>query len=84
MEVNEASEIVAEAADQEANIIFGAVIDDSLKDDLRVTVIATGFDQRTSFIKKPKTHQEGSGKQVERENPFKDHVDIPNFLKYKR
>ncbi len=82
MEVNEASEIVGEAADQEANIIFGAVIDESLKDDLRVTVIATGFDQRT-VIKKPKTGQESNSKNNSY-NLFKDNVDIPNFLKYKR
>jgi cell division protein FtsZ len=44
-EVNEAAEIIAEAADPEANIIFGAVIDEKLKDEIRVTVIATGFDQ---------------------------------------
>lgn len=43
-EVNEAAEIVAEAADPDANIIFGAVIDEALKDELRITVIATGFD----------------------------------------
>lgn len=44
-EVNEAAEIIAEAADPEANIIFGAVIDESMKDEVRVTVIATGFDK---------------------------------------
>ena len=43
-EVNEAAEIIAEAADTEANVIFGAVIDESLGDQMRVTVIATGFD----------------------------------------
>jgi cell division protein FtsZ len=43
-EVNEAAEIVHSAADSNANIIFGAVIDDSLGDDIRVTLIATGFD----------------------------------------
>ena len=42
-EVTEAAEIVAQAADPEANIIFGAVIDENLKDEIRVTVIATGF-----------------------------------------
>jgi cell division protein FtsZ len=42
-EVNEAAEVVTGAADQNANVIFGAVIDDSLKDEVRVTVIATGF-----------------------------------------
>lgn len=44
-EVNEAMGIIAEAADPEANIIFGARIDDSLGDIVRVTVVATGFDQ---------------------------------------
>lgn len=82
LEVNEASEIVAEAADQEANIIFGAVIDENMKDDIRVTVIATGFDQRASYVKKPKNAQENA--KMDDYNPFKDNVDIPNFLKFKR
>ncbi len=42
-EVNEAAEIIAKSADPEANIIFGAVIDEELDDEVRVTVIATGF-----------------------------------------
>ncbi len=42
-EVNEAAEIISESADEDANIIFGAVIDESLKDEIRITVIATGF-----------------------------------------
>jgi cell division protein FtsZ len=42
-EVNEAAEVVTSAADQNANVIFGAVIDDAMGDDVRVTVIATGF-----------------------------------------
>ena len=45
-EVNEAAEVVTGAADQNANVIFGAVIDDSLGDEVRVTVIATGFGAR--------------------------------------
>lgn len=44
-QVTEASQIISEAADEEANIIFGSVIDETLKDEVRVTVIATGFDQ---------------------------------------
>src|SRR5438552_3705706 len=43
-EVNEAAEIVTSAADRNSNIIFGSVIDESLQDEVRVTVIATGFD----------------------------------------
>ena len=42
-EVNEAAEIIAEAADADANIIFGTVIDDALGDEVKVTVIAAGF-----------------------------------------
>lgn len=45
-EVNEAAEVIANAAHPDANIIFGAVIDDGLDDTVRVTVIATGFDAR--------------------------------------
>src|SRR6266487_2876635 len=45
-EVNEAAEVVTSAADQNANVIFGAVIDESLADEVRVTVIATGFGGR--------------------------------------
>ena len=44
-EVNEAAEIVAKAAHADANIIFGAVIDDGLGDEVRITVIAAGFDR---------------------------------------
>ena len=44
-EINAAAELVAEAAHPEANIIFGAVIDDALGDEVRVTVIAAGFDE---------------------------------------
>jgi cell division protein FtsZ len=47
-EVNEAAEIIGSAADQDANIIFGAVIDEALGDQVRVTVIATGFDRGRS------------------------------------
>src|SRR5699024_11695212 len=43
-EVNEAARLVQEAAHPEANIIFGAVIDDNIGDECRVTVIAAGFD----------------------------------------
>jgi cell division protein FtsZ len=43
-EVNEAASIVMSASDQEANIIFGAVIQEDMQDEIRVTVIATGFD----------------------------------------
>jgi len=46
-EVHEAASIIQEAADEEANIIFGTVIDPKMKDEVKVTVIATGFDSAT-------------------------------------
>ncbi|MGI8814064.1 MAG: cell division protein FtsZ [Pseudonocardia sp.] len=51
-EINEAATLVQEAAHPEANIIFGTVIDDSLGDEVRVTVIAAGFDAGTPTHKK--------------------------------
>lgn len=49
-EISEASTLIQEAAHEDANIIFGAVIDEKIGDELRVTVIATGFDQaRVSY-----------------------------------
>lgn len=44
-EVNEASSIIRESADEDANIIFGAVIDEDMEDEMKITVIATGFDK---------------------------------------
>jgi cell division protein FtsZ len=55
-EVNDASTLIQEEADDEANIIFGAVIDSRMDDEIRITVIATGFgardDQRMEELKK--------------------------------
>ena len=52
-EVNAAAESVYEVVDQDANIIFGAVIDDSMEGDIRITVIATGFDSNDSTNNPP-------------------------------
>lgn len=53
-EVDEAAKIIAEAADPDANIIFGTTIDENMKDQIKITVIATGFDpmkvQMQSFM----------------------------------
>jgi len=46
-EVNEAAQVIINAADPEANIIFGAVIDEKLQDEVRITVIATGFQKKS-------------------------------------
>jgi cell division protein FtsZ len=45
-EVSEASNIIHDAADEEANIIFGAVLDETMKGEVKITVIATGFDKK--------------------------------------
>jgi cell division protein FtsZ len=56
-EVNEASNIAREAADPQANIIVGQVINPDLGDELTVTVIATGFEQGESVLRFPSGHQ---------------------------
>jgi len=87
-EVNEAAEIVNGASDPNSNIIFGAVIDEAMSDEVRVTVIATGFDRGRGF----------RGGREERERPrdrgprmdqrqrssleiSDDDIDIPPFLR---
>ncbi|HHW29422.1 MAG TPA: cell division protein FtsZ [Syntrophomonadaceae bacterium] len=72
-EVNEAAEIISQAADPEANIIFGAVIDEKLEDEVRVTVIATGFDAVS--------HEEKEGHVVDLRSFTSDDLDIPAFLR---
>lgn len=80
-EVNEAAGIISEAADPEANIIFGAVIDEDLKEEIRVTVIATGFDQQgTGLGAAAGKVQENLIKTVAKEGD----IDIPEFLRRKR
>ena len=49
-EVNEAAEIISEAADPDANIIFGSVIDESLGDKVQITVVATGFNSNAKSV----------------------------------
>ena len=53
IDINEAAQLITAAADPEANIIFGAGIDENLKDEVKITVIATGF-EKTPFVA-PKT-----------------------------
>lgn len=83
-EVNEAAEIINEAADNEANIIFGAIIDPKLEDEVKVTVIATGFDRRgrmDSFAT-PAVRDLPSFEKEETLPEFgEDLLDIPTFLR---
>lgn len=96
-EVNEAAEIVIAASDPEVNLIFGAMIDEEMKDEVKVTVIATGFEQRANsgqdrrgLIQQPSS----SGSQAAPDSdgktsnlrPFgagsaSDQLDIPTFLR---
>lgn len=58
-EMNEACSLIAEAADPDANIIFGSVIDPHAGDEVRITVIATGFQTRESVQPGPSIHNGG-------------------------
>ncbi len=59
-EVNEAAKIITESADSGVKVIFGTVIDESMKDEIKITVIATGFDGRTTTPTKPRLAFSGS------------------------
>ncbi|MBU6080452.1 cell division protein FtsZ [Allobacillus halotolerans] len=96
-EVQEAAEIVTSAADQEVNVIFGSVINENLKDEIVVTVIATGFDESTQTSEqRPHTQRPATGPapsaapqpQRKPERPTaqqpayeEDTLDIPTFLR---
>ncbi|MGI8870084.1 MAG: cell division protein FtsZ [Mycobacteriales bacterium] len=60
-EIDEAARLVQEAAHPEANIIFGAVIDDALGDEVRITVIAAGFDGGQPTYKRPEAGRSAFG-----------------------
>ncbi len=85
-EVNEAAEVVTSAADQNANVIFGAVIDDALKDEVRVTVIATGFgaQRRRRRREREVAVPEEPGERRPEDERFdvpEDVLDVPSFLR---
>ena len=78
-EVNEAAEVVTSAADVNANVIFGAVIDDAMGDEVRVTVIATGFGGGR------RRRRGGAEQQVAvpsvTSDPAENGLDVPSFLR---
>ncbi|BFH61490.1 MULTISPECIES: cell division protein FtsZ [Paenibacillus] len=92
-EVNEAAEIVTAASDPEVNMIFGAIIDEGMNDDIKVTVIATGFESHgvpAQPVRKPGAAP--AEPEVTRSNqtsnlrpfgnqPSGDQLDIPTFLR---
>src|SRR6476660_3580196 len=79
-EVNEAAEVVTSAADVNANVIFGAVIDDTMGDEVRVTVIATGFGggrrRRRGSVEAPASLSASTPEHVGDET-----LDVPSFLR---
>jgi cell division protein FtsZ len=88
-EVNEAAEVVTGAADRNANVIFGAVIDEALGDEVRVTVIATGFDGRYRRERRERPEEraarprepEREGKPGEGFEVPPDVLEVPAFLR---
>ena len=85
-EVNEAAEVVTGAADQNANVIFGAVIDDSFGEDVQVTVIATGFGGQSR--RRKRREAPGLERQVPAAAPAsegfdvsQDVLEVPSFLR---
>src|SRR5438128_12668719 len=74
-EVSEASSVVHDAADGEANIIFGAVLDERMKDEVKITVIATGLDQPGEAARVAAAHG------VVRSSPTPPDLEIPAFLR---
>jgi cell division protein FtsZ len=87
-EVNDAAEIIQNEADANANIIFGAVIDESMTDDVRVTVIGTGFDhrpgrsaRRDSRAARPDRGPRISDRQRSTLEIADEDIDVPPFLR---
>ena len=86
-EVNEAAEIVTSASDPEVNMIFGAIIDENLKEEIKVTVIATGFEDKPVSPppgRKPTPASEPAENRSPNLRPFgnqpsSDQLDIPTF-----
>ncbi|MDO5690657.1 MAG: cell division protein FtsZ [Tissierellia bacterium] len=72
-EINEAADLIRESVDKDANIIFGAGVDESLKDDIKITVIATGFDPGKPTV--------NTTKEAKKEADNDNEIDIPTFLK---
>lgn len=81
-EVNEAADLIRQAVDQDANIIFGAGIDETLKEEIKITVIATGFD--TERRRKAEMLEFNFEEESAASKDFQlDDLDIPPFLRKK-
>ena len=83
-EVEDAVEVIREAAGTDINTIFGAVINESLGDDIIVTVIATGFDQNNEVLENKMIEQVIDLKEDEASPLDDDIYDIPDFIKNRK
>ncbi len=86
-EVNEASTLVQEEADEDANIIFGAVIDENLREEMRVTVIATGFgraEEKEERLLEPRAAAQQREKTVINFARKESNRDIPTFIRQEK
>ena len=80
-EINEAAEVIKSATNDETNVIFGAVIDDSLDDEIRISVIAAGFEKK---IKREQSGKQFRGKKLPRpEEIDTGDIEIPAILRKK-
>ena len=80
-EINEAAEIISDAADPDANIIFGSVIDESLDDSVQVTVVATGFNSSTKNVPEFGKTTTAARPAASTSAPTSSIPDIPVFMK---
>ena len=76
-EAEDAAEIVRQSSNTDINIIFGAVINENLNDEVIVTVIATGFDDEMKQYNEPQEKTPSRRERIEEESDF----DIPSFLR---
>lgn len=88
-EVNVAAELVQKCVDPDANIIFGAVIDEKLTDEIVITIVATGFEKellngarQNNILGRFNDNKANQPKETEQ--PASDMVDIPSFLKRRK
>jgi cell division protein FtsZ len=79
-EVSEASSIIHEAADPEANIIFGAVLDETMKSEVKITVIATGFDRSPQVAAAATASVTATPPHAPFQSPVSE-LEIPAFLR---
>lgn len=82
-EANEAAEIITQAADPDANIIFGAVINEELNDEIVITVIATGFEKDKAKGKQTESLFSEAKQEACAEQEIEE-LDIPVFLRRKK